>query len=449
MESRAGRDSRPARRADMTSVTSQAKTRAIGVLTHHSGLRLRVRRLRTRLRRLLYRWSARGPVDPHLVVFESFVGRRYVGSPRELYEAMLEDPRFADYRFAWAFRDAGTASHFPALQDPRVSVVRFGSTDYYRAFGRAGTWITNSIVLPELVPRPGQLYVQTWHGTGIKRIGLDVVATTASTMNSKAEVDERYRIEAAKIDVFVVPAPFGTTVFASAFGLPADGAGSPFVEVGNPRNDPLVRATSADIAAARHRLDLPADAKVLLYAPTFRDDQYEAGTGYVFHPPLDLAAVAVALGPEWVILYRGHYLVSASSNSDEADSGDDAAKDERPVRDVSAVEDVNDLLLVSDVLVTDYSSLCFDFTLLDRPMMFYLPDVERYAADLRGFYFPVQDLPGPIVHTQDELIAGLLDPESLERDAPRRRAARQRMCPHDDGQASRRVLDLLLTRPSR
>ncbi len=418
-------------------MTSGMTTRAIGVLTRHPGLRLRVRRLRTGWRRVLYRWLARGPVDGGLVVFEAFVGRRYVGSPRALYEAMLVDPRFASYRFVWAFRDADLALRVPALQDPRVSVVRFGSSAYYRAFGRAGIWVTNSISVPELVPRPDQLYVQTWHGTGIKRIGLDVVATTASAINSKSEVDERYRVEAAKIDVFVLPAPFGRTVFASAFGLPASGASSPFVEVGNPRNDALVRATSADVAAARHRLKLPERGRVLLYAPTFRDDQYEAGVGYVFNPLLDLAAVAAALGSEWVILYRKHYLVGPVIDSRD---------DRKPVRDVSAVEDVNDLLLVADVLVTDYSSLCFDFTLLDRPILLYLPDVERYAADLRGFYFPVHDLPGPIVQTQDELIAGLLDPILLQRDAERRRAARQWMCPHDDGQASRRVLDLLLTR---
>lgn len=417
-----------------------AKLKALGmsVLARNVRLRVTVRRVRTRLLYVRYRWHARCDIDDHLIVFESFVGRIYAGSPRALYESMLDDPRFAACRFVWAFRDPDHVSGFASLQNSRTAVVAFGSASYYRAFARASVWISNSVLAPELVPRK-QLYVQTWHGTGIKRIGFDVVSTTKMAMNEKAEIDERYRIEASKIDLFVSPAPFGTKVFASAFGLPAVGPDSPFVEIGNPRNDALAVATQAQVATARARLEVPDGVKAILYAPTLRDDQYEPGTGYVFNPPLDLAALAATLMPDHVILYRAHYLVSPPA---------DLRRYGEFVRDVSAVDEVNDILLASDVLVTDYSSLCFDFLLLDRPMLFYVYDLDSYGNDTRGFYFPVQDLPGPLVRTQDELVAALLDQDLPVRDAQRRHEHRQRMCPYDDGHVSARVLDLIVPRLS-
>lgn len=402
------------------------------VLRRCAPVRRGVRKGRTAFLALRYRWFTRGGVDPCFVIFESFGGRRYAGSPRAVYEAMLVDQRFAGFSFCWALRGNGDQSE--PVND-RTAVVRVGSPDYYRAFGRACLWVTNYIVAPELVPR-NQLYVQTWHGTGIKRIGLDLPPGAASAMNGKAEVDARYRTEAVKIDVFVSPAPFGTAVFSGAFGLPATGARSPFVEVGNPRNDALVRATAADVAAARARFEIAPGVRAVLYAPTFRDDDYDNRTGYVFRQPFDLDALQAALGSSCVFLFRAHYLISSTV---------DVSRYGGFLRDVSDVDEVNDLLLASDVLVTDYSSVCFDYSLLDRPILFYLHDVSRFNSDLRGFYFPVGDLPGPVVHTQDELVAALLDAD-VDPAAEWRRQRRQEMCPHDDGHATERLLDEIVGR---
>lgn len=419
-------------------VKSASQAAVIGLLRRNLVLRLAVRRARTTLLRAKYRWFARGGVDPRQVVFESFGGRSYAGSPRAVYEAMLHDPRFAGFRFGWAWRDVGGPAKRLAdrpVSDDRTEVVRVGSADYYRLFARARVWVTNSIVAPELVPR-AQLYVQTWHGTGIKRIGLDLSAGVEAAMNVKAETDDRYRTEAAKINLFVSPSSFGTTVFSGAFGLPPTGPQSPFLEIGNPRNDALVRATRADIAAARARLGIPDRVRAVLYAPTFRDDDYIAGRGYVFRNPFDLDALQSALGSTCVFLFRTHYLISSAVNLDPYDGF---------VRDVSDIDEVNDLLLASDVLVTDYSSVCFDYSLLDRPIIFYLHDEDRFRSDLRGFYFPVEDLPGPLVRTQDALIAALLAADD-DPAAERRRRRREEMCPQDDGHATERLLDQILLR---
>ncbi len=411
------------------------KALGVAVLKRNAGLRGLYRRGRTQLRSAGARRHGRAGVERRCVVFESFVGRSYAGSPRALYEAMVADERFADWRFVWTFRDVAHAAQFAPLADPRNTVVAFRSADYYRTYGRAAVWISNSIIAPELVPRAGQTYLQTWHGTPLKRIGLDVIETTQTAMNGKAEIDQRYRDEAGKIDVFLSAGSFTTSAFASAFGLPGDGPKSPFVETGNPRNDVLATATEADRTAARERLGIEVGKRVLLYAPTWRDDQHDSRSGYVYQQPLDIAALRVALGDGWVLLFRAHYLVTNVVDFD-AHGGF--------VRDVSGIDDINELCLASDVLITDYSSVFFDFALLNRPMIFYMYDLDRYENALRGFYLPVTDVPGPIVRTQDGLHAALQAPDLDAADGARRAELNRQMSPHDDGAVCRRVLDLLI-----
>jgi CDP-glycerol glycerophosphotransferase len=407
---------------------------AVAFLKRYVRIRIIYRAVRTRLRFLYFRWLGRGPSDPSVIIFECFLGRRYGGSPRALYEAMLDDPRFAESRFVWPLRNPAHAAEFDQLADPRTSVVKYRSPEYYRSYGRARTWISNSILAPELVPRHGQIYVQTWHGTPLKRIGLDVIETTETALNGKAEIDDRYRLEATKVTKFLSASPFTTRVFASAFGLPADGPDSPFVETGNPRNDTLVAATAADAHEARARFGIPADKRVVLYAPTWRDDQHDPTSGYVYRDPLDVGALRKALGDEYVVLFRMHYLITNNL---------DLAAHQGFAIDVSSVDEINELCLASDVLVTDYSSVYFDFALLDRPMVFYMHDVDRYGTALRGFYFPVSDVPGPMATTQDELVAALLDPDLSAKYADQRAELNARMSPRDDGHARARVLDLI------
>jgi CDP-glycerol glycerophosphotransferase len=421
-------------------MNARLKARGVEILKRTPWLRVLYRAGRSRVRFLHFRWVSRGAADLQLIVFECFVGRSYAGSPRALYEAMLADPRFAHCRFVWGMRDPARAQRFPALADPRTRVVQYRSPEYYRAFGGARVWISNSIIAPELWPTRRQTYVQTWHGTPLKRIGLDVVETTETAMNGKAEIDARYRDEARKVTHFLSSAPFTTRTFASAFGLPAAGEGSPFVETGQPRNDVLAGARADDVAAVRAALGIEPGVRVILYAPTWRDDQHDSRSGYVYTQPLDVARLRASLGDGWLLLFRAHYLVT--NTIDFTGAGDF-------VRDVSGVDDINDLCLAGDVLITDYSSLYFDYALLGRPMVFYMYDLARYASRLRGFYLPIEDVPGPIAKDQDELEAALLalgelGPGAADPASERKRADLvARLAPHDDGHATARVLDLV------
>ncbi len=418
----------------------QARASAKALLRDHDGLRRWYRSARTTALHSRFRRQQRRGVLPGVIVFECFGGRSATGSPWALYEAILADPRFAACRFVWVLRADTPAEHLrssDAVKSGRTSIVVHDTTAHLRAYARAQVWISCSILPPAVEPSAQQTYLQTWHGTPFKRIGQDVVEGTETAMEAKSEIDARYLAEGRKATWFLSSSPFTTTAFASAFGMPA-AAPTPLREVGNPRNDvllapPATRQTQA--ARVRARLGIPAGRRVVLYAPTWRDDQHDVRTGYVFSPEIDLDRLRAEFGADTVLLFRAHYLVSN-------------ALDLTPwspwALDVSAEPDVNNLLLVADVLVTDYSSVFFDYALLDRPIVFYMYDVDHYAARLRGFYLDLADLPGPVAHTGEELVPGL---RTALTDPGTGSLARRRLnatySTWDDGQATGRVLDLL------
>jgi len=407
----------------------------------------------------------RNPVDAKVVVFEAYSGRGYSCSPRALFEAMLADERFADYELIWAFRNplAGAlAEHgreVAGVVEPhgskrlagdletvigqdalanlgRAKLVMWGSREYMRSFARAGTWISNFILPTYLLPRDGQRYVQTWHGTPLKRLGCDISAR-GNVMYQVREIHERYHFEGARLTYLLSPSRFTTDKLATAFDLDNTGRRDAIIEEGYPRNDFPLNATPEQVEAIKRRLDIPQGKRVVLYAPTWRDDQHTTGVGFTFESGVDFDRLQRELGDDTIVLFRAHYLIS---------SGFDFARYEGFVRNVSAISDVNDLYVVSDVLVTDYSSVFFDFANLERPIVFFMYDLESYAENLRGFYLHLDELPGPVVKTQDELVealrsasAGELQPQVAER----YRAFSDRFTYLDDGHASERVLDRL------
>jgi len=209
------------------------------------------------------------------------------------------------------------------------------------------------------------------------------------------------------------------------------------LEVGYPRNDSLLAADRDELAErVRRRLGLPAGKRYLLYAPTFRDDQVTAKKGrFGFELPFDLARAAARLGPDTVLLLRMHVVVSSQIEIPTELQGQ--------VVDVSTYPEIQDLYLISDAVITDYSSVFFDFALLRRPIVFFAYDLADYRDRLRGFYldYPA-DLPGPVVTTEDELYDTLDDLDGVrERYADRYEAFLARFAPNDDGHAAQRVVD--------
>ena len=368
-------------------------------------------------------------IDDKLVYFQTFSGRGYSDSPKAIYEYMMQASEYKDYHFVWSFRDP---DKFKSLKNDRTKIVKYRSRADNRALRIAKYWIVNYRMLDHQYPRKDQTYVQCWHGTPLKRLGYDIKEGD-NVMNSLSEVKEKYRTDAKKFSYILSPSPFTTEVFASAWNLIETGQTDKILEVGYPRNDRLVNA--GDIERKEIRKNLGVEGKkVILYAPTWRDNQHTSGTGYTYKTEVDFDKLRRELGDEYVILFRAHYLIANSFDFD---------KYKGFIFDVSQYSDINDLYIASDLLVTDYSSVFFDYANLHKPVVFYMYDLEDYAGEIRGFYIPLEELPGPIVQDEDKLIEEIKKTDEWKPNEAYE-AFHQKYNPLDDGHASERMLKAVI-----
>ncbi|HET8690143.1 MAG TPA: CDP-glycerol glycerophosphotransferase family protein [Candidatus Saccharimonadales bacterium] len=370
-------------------------------------------------------------LEPTTVIFESYNGRSYSDSPRAIYEQMLTDKRFADFKFVWAFRNP--AKYHEVLDRPNTRLVRYRSVAYFIAYAKAKYWVTNSMIPLEVGKKPSQILLQTWHGTPLKRLRNDIVEDTKNAMNTVADFKRKNDTDTVRYDYLVSPSRFASEAFSSAFDLKRLGKQDILIETGYPRNDYLFKLKESDVQSIKRQLGLPENKKVLLYAPTWRDDQHSAAHGYVYKNPTNFDYLKERLGDDWVILFRAHYMVANAF---------DFNKYRGFVYNVSDLDEVNQLYAVADVLMTDYSSVFFDYANLDRPILFYMYDPEHYKDELRGFYFDIKELPGDIVRTEAEIVKDLQDLEAYrKRFAKKFKAFNEKFNYLDDAGASQRVID--------
>ena len=371
-----------------------------------------------------------GKIDDKLVYFRTFSGRGYSDSPKAMYEYMLTAPEYRDYRFIWCFKDPDEYSFL--LQNDRTSLVKFRTKEDSKALRKAKYWITNYRMLNQQYPRKGQIYLQCWHGTPLKRLGYDIIESD-NAMNSLAEIREKYRTDAEKFSYILSPSPFATEKFATAWNLNETGQRHKIIEEGYPRNDRLAVTTETERARLRKELGIEG-RKVILYAPTWRDNQHTSGQGYTYKTEVDFDMLQKELGDEYVMLFRAHYLVANSFDFEHY-------KDF--VIDVSSYPDINDLYIAADILVTDYSSVFFDFSILEKPVIFYMYDLEHYANEMRGFYLSLDELPGPIVQDEDSLINEIRKTADWVAD-DKYIGFKERFNPYEEGNSSKRVLKKII-----
>ena len=366
-----------------------------------------------------------GKIDEKKVYFQTFSGRGYSDSPKAMYEYMMKAPEYKGYTFVWSFREP---EKFGFLHNDRTEIVKFRSRADNKALRTAKYWITNYRMLDHQHPRKGQVYVQCWHGTPLKRLGYDLTASDNS-MNSIREIRSKYRTDAKKFSYIISPSPFCTEHFATAWNLIRTKQTDKIIEEGYPRNDRLISVSEEE--RQKIRRDLGVDGKkVILYAPTWRDNQHTSGEGYTYKTEVDFDRLRAEFGEDYVILFRAHYLVANSFDFD---------KYKGFVADVSSYSDINELYIAADILVTDYSSVFFDYANLRKPMIFYMYDLEQYANELRGFYFSLDELPGPIVKDEDALISEIKATDGWQAD-DKYKAFVKRFNPYEDGNSSKRVL---------
>ena len=240
--------------------------------------------------------------------------------------------------------------------------------------------------------RSENVFIQTWHGTPLKKLALDMHTLNMGDSKDLASYKKNFANDVLSWDYLITQNHYSTEIFKRAFNFEKE-----IWEIGYPRNDLLFKFDWSSINELKKRLGLPLHKKILLYAPTWRDNLYYSPGQWKFDLNLDMERLRIELGDEYIVLIKEHYLI--------ADLDEDAFPADGFVYRFNYTQDIQPLYLVSDVLITDYSSVMFDYSLLEKPMIYYVYDYEEYEQNLRGFYFNLSDeAPGPIVRTQEELI---------------------------------------------
>ncbi|MFJ9470369.1 bifunctional glycosyltransferase/CDP-glycerol:glycerophosphate glycerophosphotransferase [Streptomyces caniferus] len=372
---------------------------------------------------------SRLPIKKRTVVFESHLGKQYSDSPRAIYEEMRRQG--LEFEAIWSY--AGSPKNFPK----GVTLVRRWSLPYLKALAQAEFWVDNQSYPLKLTKRPETTYIQTWHGSALKKMGFDQPALKAQTRQQQAAQQRSLD----RFDRFLIRSEHDVHTLARAFRLKE----KTLLRVGYPRNDALVRTRQREAAlGARERgplaaqLGIPADKTVLLYAPTFRKT---GGRHARFELPFDVERFADHFGDRYVLLVRSHYLNHVVLPPTV----------EGRVIDVSARHDVTPLLELADGLITDYSSVMFDYALLDRPLVFFTYDYDEYVHEDRGTYFDLlEHAPGPVVRTEEDFHQAIKSFESQSAEyAKSRKEFVAKFGEYDQGNAAQSIVDQFFAQWSR
>lgn len=365
---------------------------------------------------LYHRYFLKMSLKENWVLCESFFGKSYSDSPKYIYEYISKNYP-GKYRFIWV------VNRRARIPFEHTKVKRF-SIRYAYYLARCKYNIFN-VRQPEWVKkREGNVFLETWHGTPLKKLVFDQEEVMGASPLYKAQFYKQSRVW----DYLISANHFSTEAFRSAFRYDKE-----VLEFGYPRNDILHSENRDQLAASiRKKLRIPEGKKTILYAPTWRDDEYYGRGEYKFALKLDLRLLKKELGPDYVVLLRTHYFI--------ADSLDVKGLEDFAVN-VSKYDDISELYLVSDLLITDYSSVFFDYANLKRPILFYTYDLDKYRDMLRGFYMDIEtEVPGPLLFTNEEVVDAIKGIDQItEQYRSKYEEFYERFCGLEDGHASEKV----------
>jgi CDP-glycerol glycerophosphotransferase len=353
------------------------------------------------------------PVDKKKVVFSNYYGKGFGDNGKAIAEELLR--RDSGLKLVWLTDEAGAAS-----LPQGVTPCPYHSPRRYLALATAAVWVDNCRKGARY-KKKGQHYLQTWHGFALKRIERDVVSHLDGDFETYARRDSQ------QIDLIVSDSDFMTGVYQRAFWY--DG---PVEKLGSPRNDLLARQDEGIYAQVRRSFGLEAGRKIVLYAPTFRAD-HSLEPYQVDYPRLRRVCEE-KFGGKFAVLIRLHPNVMELAK--------DLTFDGDTTFDASPYPDMQELLAAADVVITDYSSLMFDFMLTGRPCFQFATDIEAYRGD-RNFYFPLDQLPFALAENNDQLEEAIsaFQPEDYRR---RLEAFQAQVGLCTDGKAASRCADWIL-----
>ncbi|MBU5315163.1 CDP-glycerol glycerophosphotransferase family protein [Clostridium bornimense] len=375
-------------------------------------------------------WYKFVTVDEKTILFISFHGRGYSCNPKYLHKYLLSNEKYKDYKFVWAVKKG------KGKEISGAKVIRYNSVKYFYYLAKSKYWIVNCKLPRHILKKENQVYLQTWHGTPLKRLAHDIqIGSDAKfyrTGVSKKEMTDTYDIDVKRYNYLISPNKFSTEKFQSAFEIERNR----IIETGYPRNDYLTNITDSEINNLKEKYKIPKDKKVILYAPTWRDNSFNV-KGYTFKLEVNFNKWKEVLGEEYVVLFKPHYLITNKFNNDGLEEFLYTIKEDK---------DINELYVISDILVTDYSSVFFDYAILQRPILFYMYDLKEYDEEIRGFYLDInKDLPGSIFTKEDDLLKKILNIEDYKKSTSKLLNDFNNTYNYlQDGHASERVIKILL-----
>lgn len=362
-----------------------------------------------------YAAALRRPIDDNLAVYCAYWGRGYACNPAAIHEAAK--------RLAPHIRSVFLVKPSAVDSLPRgLEYAVIGSRRYWEVLGTAKYLVNNANFENRVIKRPGTVHLQTQHGTPLKKMGVDqsthpVVAAASGSFAALLRRVDRW-------DYNLSSNRHSTQMWERAYPGRWEA-----LEYGYPRNDVYYSATADDVPRVRESLGIPEGKTAILYAPTHRDHD----TG--FDAPLDLDTFAEAIGEDFVVLLRAHYFYERARDRRRSDR----------IIDVTRHRSAEEVCLAADALITDYSSILFDYANLDRPIVMHAPDWDTYR-DIRGVYLDLRESPpGPVTRTPAELARTFHEGLWADEASTRLRARfRERFCEFDDGRAAERVVRRVL-----
>ncbi|MES2092288.1 MAG: glycosyltransferase [Actinomycetota bacterium] len=391
-------------------------------------VRVLVRKVGSAGRAELQAFARRGRIRRGTVLYESFAGNGALCNPEAIFREVLRSPDLAKHRHIWALDSLHEHREIQAefADDPRVEFVRRRSLAYFRALATSQYLVNNATFPAEFSKRDGQVYLNTWHGTPLKRMGYDMPNGALDSANTLRNF--------VAADFLLSQNPFMTEqMYEKAYRLRGAFRGL-VIEAGYPRVDRQF-LSGAQAVRARSRLQDDGvelgDGRVVLFAPTWKGTDFSSPADDAEELFEQARGLQEKLGPSFTVLLKTHQVVHRF------------AADRPGLRKMLISNDVptNVVLGITDILITDYSSIFFDFLPLERPIVFFTPDAPDYSTS-RGLYFPLAELPGPTVRTLPELVEAIRVGDS----ASGRAAAADwthRFAPDDDGAAASRIVDIV------
>jgi len=365
------------------------------------------------------------PVNNRVIFFESSVGRNYSGNPKYVYEELINQGLDKKFKCIWSLEDTDLEIPGNAKKIKRTGI----SYLYYLAVAKI--WICDTRLPAFIVKRAETIYIQLWHGTPLKKLAMDMDVLSMSEEMELSEYKRLFKENTETWDYLISQSNYTTERFKSCFDFQNE-----ILSTGFPRNDILFKKNDVEsINSIKKHYNIPLDKKIILYAPTWRDDEFYENGIYKFSSQIDLDLLKKELSDTHILLVKLHYLVKDPV---------DWSNYEGFIYKCDHFHDIQELYLISDILVTDYSSVIFDYALLKRPIVIYAYDYEKYRNDLRGFYFNIfKEFPGPVVKNNPDLVDSIKNYD-FSAYSEKYNEFLNKFTSFDKGNASSKIVNLIL-----